>query len=172
MVTKLSAPVGAWLAHYISQTLILGIYFLAVIFLTYTLFRPVKEREEATGNFRVALILAVPISILAGILGIGPGFLLMPTLILLGFVPKVAAGMNAFAVTPPSFSALIPHLPTAIWDIPLTISLVLVGSLGAFAGARVTSLYVPHNRLKQLFGLLIVVMTGYKLLTMIIPAFS
>lgn len=59
-------------------------------------------------------ILAVPISILAGILGIGPGFLLMPTLILLGFAPIFAAGMNAFAVTLPSFSALIPHLPTAI----------------------------------------------------------
>lgn len=91
-----------------------------------------------------------------------------PTLILLGFAPKVAAGMNAFAVTPPSFSALLPHLPTAIWDIPLTISLVLVGSLGAFAGARITSLYVPPNRLRQLFGILIVVMTGYKLATMII----
>jgi uncharacterized membrane protein YfcA len=139
-----------------------------VIFLAYTLFRPVKAREEVQENFRGALILAVPISILAGILGIGPGFLLMPTLILLGFAPKIAAGMNAFAVTPPSFSALIPHMGTAVWNIPLTISLVLVGSLGAFAGARVTSLYVPPNRLKQLFGLLIVVMTGYKLATLIL----
>lgn len=78
--------------------------------------------------------------------------------------------MNAFAVTPPSFSALIPNLPTAIWDIPLTINLVLVGLLGAFAGARVTSVHIPQNRLKQLFGLLIVVMTGYNLFTMIMPA--
>lgn len=150
--------------------MVVGLGILAVIFLAYTLFRPVKEREKATENFRAALILAIPISILAGILGIGPGFLQMPTLILLEFAPKVAAGMNAFAVTPPSFSALIPHLQTAIWDIPLTFSLVLVGSLGAFAGARVTNLYVPPNRLKQLFGLLIVVMTGYKLFTMIMPA--
>lgn len=168
VVTTISAPVGAWLAHYIPQTYILGIYFLAVIFLAYTLFRPVKAREEVQENFRGALILAVPISILAGIIGIGPGFLLMPTLILLGFAPKIAAGMNAFAVTPPSFSALIPHMGTAVWNIPLTISLVLVGSLGAFAGARITSLYVPPNRLKQLFGLLIVVMTGYKLATLIL----
>ena len=169
IVTTLSAPVGSWLAHYIPQVYILAVYFIVVIFLAYTLFRPVKGAEEVKENFRTALILAIPISILAGILGIGPGFLLMPTLILLGFAPKVAAGMNAFAVTPPSFSALIPHFPTAIWDIPLTISLVLVGSLGAFFGARITSLYVPPNRLKQLFGLLIVVMTGYKLITLILP---
>jgi len=168
VVTTISAPVGAWLAHYIPQTYILAVYFIAVLFLVYTLFRPVKAKEGAQENYYLALILAVPISILAGFLGIGPGFLLMPTLILLGFAPKFAAGINAFAVTPPSFSALIPHLETAIWNVPLTISLVLVGSLGAFAGARLTSLYVPPNRLKQLFGILIVVMTGYKLVTMIL----
>lgn len=167
VITTLSAPVGALLAQYISQTIILIVYFVAVIYLAFSLFRPVKERKDTQENYRLALILAVPISILAGFLGIGPGFLLMPTLILLGFEAKRAAGINAFAVTPPSFSALLPHLPTAVWDLPLTISLLLVGALGAFMGARVTSLFVPSGRLKQLFGMLIVVMTGYKLFTLI-----
>jgi len=45
---------------------------------------------------------------------------------------------------------------------------VQFGSVGAFAGARITSLYVPPNRLKQLFGILIVVVTGYKLATIIL----
>jgi uncharacterized membrane protein YfcA len=90
----------------------------------------------------------------------------MPTLILLGFEAKRAAGINAFAVTPPSFSALIPHLPTAIWDIPLTATLLVVGAGGAFLGARLTSLYVPSNRLKQLFGGVIVVLTAYKIYTL------
>lgn len=167
VITTLSAPVGALLAQYISQTIILIVYFVAVIYLAFSLFRPVKERKDTQENYRLALILAVPISILAGFLGIGPGFLLMPTLILLGFEAKRAAGINAFAVTPPSFSALLPHLPTAVWDLPLTISLLVVGALGAFMGARVTSLFVPSGRLKQLFGMLIVVMTGYKLFTLI-----
>lgn len=166
VVTTISAPIGAWLAHYINQTYILYVYFIAVSYLAYSLFKPVKAHPGDGENFRLALILAVPISILAGLLGIGPGFLLMPTLILLGFEAKRAAGINAFAVTPPSFSALIPHLPTAIWDIPLTISLLLVGAGGAFLGARVTSLYVPGNRLKQLFGIVIVVLTAYKIYTL------
>lgn len=166
MITTVSAPVGAWLAHYIEQIYILYIYFIIVIYLAYSLFKPVKAREGVQENFRLALILAIPISILAGLLGIGPGFLLMPTLILLGFEAKRAAGINALAVTPPSFSALIPHLPTAVWDIPLTISLLLVGAGGAFLGARVTSLYVAGNRLKQFFGILIVVMTAYKIYTL------
>jgi len=84
----------------------------------------------------------------------------------LGFDPKKAAGINAFAVTPPSFSALIPHLQHAVWDINLTVWLIIVGSVGAFAGARITSLYMPSSRLKQIFGGLIVIMTAYKIYTL------
>lgn len=167
IVTTVSAPVGAYLVHFVNSTYVLYVYFVIVIYLAYSLFRPVKSGEETKNMLRNALLLAVPISILAGFLGIGPGFLLMPTLILLGYEPKKAAGINALAVTPPSFSALVPHLSTAIWDINLTITLLLVGSVGAFVGARLTSLYMPSNRLKQLFGILIIVMTAYKIYTII-----
>jgi len=166
-VTTLSAPLGAWLAQMIQPTAILVVYFLAVAFLAYSLFRPVKQRSGVQENFRLALFLAVPISILAGFLGVGPGFLLMPTLIIVGFEPKKAAGINAFAVTPPSFSSLIPHLSTAIWNVPLTITLLVAGGICSFFGARLTSLYIPDKRVKQLFGILIVIMTAYKLYTLV-----
>jgi len=166
VITTVSAPFGAYLAHFINQTYILYIYLAVVIYLAFSLFKPVKGKENAQENFRLALVFAVPISILAGFLGIGPGFLLMPTLILLGFEAKRAAGINAFAVTPPSFSALVPHLSTAVWDMHLTAALLIVGAVGAFAGARITSLYVPSNRLKQIFGILIVIMTAYKIYTL------
>ncbi len=138
-----------------------------VLYLAYSLFQPVKAGKEKRDNkLNIALVFAIPISILAGFLGIGPGFLLMPTLILLGYEPKKAAGINAFAVTPPSFSALIPHLSTAVWDPKLTMTLIFVGAVGAFLGARLTSLYVPNERLKKLFGMLIVIMTAYKIYTL------
>jgi len=167
VVTTLSAPIGSLLAQVIPQTIILVIYFAAVTFLAYTLFRPVKKENRSVENFRLALILAVPISILAGFLGVGPGFLLMPTLIIVGFEPKKAAGINAFAVTPPSFSALIPHLANARWDLNLTLMLLVVGTAFAFAGARITSRFVPPARLKQIFGVVIVIMTAYKLFTLL-----
>ncbi len=166
VVTTLSAPIGAYLARFINQTYILYVYLAVVIYLAFSLFKPVKEKEDIQENFRLALVFAIPISILAGLLGIGPGFLLMPTLILLGFEAKRAAGINAFAVTPPSFSALVPHLSTAVWNMKLTMTLLIVGAAGAFLGARITSLYVPSNRLKQLFGVLIVIMTAYKIYTL------
>ena len=167
VVTTLAAPIGAYLTRLINPTFILYTYLAVVIYLAYSLFKPVKAKAEAAERFNLVLAWAVPISILAGFLGIGPGFLLMPTLILLGFEPKRAAGINAFAITPPSFSALIPHLEHAVFDFNLTIILIVIGSIGAFAGARITSLYVPSGRLKQMFGILIVIMTAYKIFTIL-----
>ncbi|WP_024755169.1 TSUP family transporter [Streptomyces exfoliatus] len=103
----------------------------------------------------------MPLSVPSGLLGVGgAGFLLMPTLILVGFETRKAAAIKAVAATPPTFSALLPHLSTAQWDGCLTLTLLAVG---AFAGACLTSLYVPGQRIKQLFSVLIVVMTAYKI---------
>jgi uncharacterized protein len=161
-ITTTFAPIGSLLAQNVPVNLIWAVYLLSVGFLAYRLFRPVKERPGSE-NFRLALILAAPISILSGLLGVGPGFLLMPTLILVGFETKHAAAINAFAVCPPSFSALLPHLSSAKWDPNLTIALLVAGAIGSFAGARITSRWVPSVRLKQGFGVLIVVATAYKL---------
>ncbi|MGB9808192.1 MAG: sulfite exporter TauE/SafE family protein [Thermosulfidibacteraceae bacterium] len=128
VITTVFAPVGALVVQFISQKIVWIIYFVAVFYLAYRLSKPIKGLQK-TENFKLAAILAVPISILSGFLGVGPGFLLMPTLILLGFEPKKAAGINAFAVCPPSFSALIPHLTTAYWNFSLTVALVVVGAV-------------------------------------------
>jgi len=142
------------------------VYFLAVIYLTYRMFKPAQQAVEHP-KYGWALVLAIPISALSGFLGVGPGFLLLPTLILLGFEAKHAAGMNALAITPPSFSALIPHLRTAHFNVNLTLSLLLVGAAGSYLGARLTSRYLPGARIKQIFGILLVATTIYKIWTLL-----
>lgn len=166
IITTASAPIGAYIVQFIEQHYVWGVYFLAVFYLAYRLFKPIKSKESSE-NFKLAAILAVPISILSGFLGVGPGFLLMPTLIILGFEPKKAAGINAFAVCPPSFSALIPHLATAHWNLKLTIGLVFIGAIFSFFGARTTSLFVVSVRVKQIFAILILVVTAYKLISLL-----
>ena len=167
IVTTVVAPFGSWLAQIVDARYLWAFYFAAVTFLAWRMFLPDKPAvvgaQAVEPNLKLALLLAVPISVAAGMLGVGPGFLLLPTLILLGYEPKHAAGINALAVTPPSFSALIPHIATARVDLTLAAVLIVVGAVGSFFGARITSLYVPGKRLKQGFGVLIVVMTAYKL---------
>jgi len=164
--TTAAAPVGSYMAQSTPPLYIWYLYLAAVIFLAYKLFRPTQARPGEE-NFPLVVMLALPISLLSGFLGVGPGFLLMPTLILAGFETKRAAGINAVAVTPPSFSALFPHLSTAQFDPTLTWLLVIFGAAGSFAGAKITSLFLPGSRVKQMFGILIVVMTIYKVYTLL-----
>ena len=88
VVTTLSAPVGAGLVQFVPVIYVWSIYLAAVAYLAYRLFRPATPRKEGEEDFRLAMRLAVPISVLSGFLGVGPGFLLMPTLIIVGFAPK------------------------------------------------------------------------------------
>lgn len=115
IVTTVTAPVGAWFAQHVGARWLWSFYFAAVVFLAWRMFLP--DASDATRtrepNLTLALVLAAPISVVAGMLGVGPGFLLLPTLILVGFEPKHAAAVNGLAVTPPSFSALVPHVATA-----------------------------------------------------------
>lgn len=166
IVCTLAAPLGSWAAQIVPQMAIWWIYFVAVLYLAYRLFQPAKQGCGRT-RFKQALLLAVPISALSGLLGVGPGFLLLPTLILLCYEPKHAAAMTAVAVTPPSFSALIPHLTAAQFDPELTVWLLLAGAIGSFAGSRITTLWLPGGRLRQMFGVLIVLMTAYKIFTLL-----
>lgn len=167
-VTATVAPLGALLAQYTPQTWIWLVYFAAVTYLAWRLFQPSPAADkDRKPNVNAALLLAVPIAVLAGLLGVGPGFLLMPALILVGFEPKSAAGITAVAVTAPSFTALIPHLSTAQLDVGVAATLVVVGAAGAFLGARLTSRFITGPQLKRMFGILIVVMTGIKIVTLL-----
>jgi len=165
IITTIFAPVGAYMVQLTDQKYVWIVYFISVFYLVYRLFKPPKKFQEKE-NFKLVTILAIPISVLSGFLGVGPGFLLMPTLIIFGFEPKKAAGINAFAVCPPSFSSLILHINTARLNIPLTLILVVVGSLFSFLGARTTSRFVAGVRIKQIFAILILVVCGYKIYTL------
>lgn len=168
-VAAAAAPVGSWLALDTGQAWLWGLYLLAVVYLAWRMFqRPTAETAEpAQPRLGVALLLAVPISVLAGLLGVGPGFLLMPVLILVGYHPKLAAGITAVAVTLPSFTALIPHVSTANVDLKVAGVLIVVGAVGSFLGARLTIRFVSGPMLRRVFGILIVVMTAVKVVTIV-----
>jgi hypothetical protein len=164
VTTTASAPIGSILVQFIPSIYVWIVYFTATLYLAYRLFKPVKTVAQGGPNLKLAIVLAIPISVLAGFLGVGPGFLLMPTLILLGYEPKIAAGVNAIAVCPPSFSAFVPHIYTMKISPLLVTYIVVVGSIASYIGARITAKYVKGATLKKIFASLIVVMTMYRLL--------
>ena len=142
-------------------TLVWWLYVGVLLFLAVRMLLPkprstenVAEITDAAG--REAGVAAVPISIFAGFLGVGPGFLLMPTLTLVGYSARLAAATNSVAVTVPSFSAFASHLGTATFDWPTVIITSVASVIGAWLGARFTAGRVKSATLSRIFAIALV----------------
>lgn len=162
LITTLTAPIGSVLALLVNPLFVWVVYFIAVLYMCWRLIRP-HIHHEGKQNFRLGLVLAVPISTATGFIGVGPGFLLMPALMLVGFSTRSAAGMNALAVTPSSFSAVLPHwchMQLDFWTaVPLTVS----GAVGSFLGAKLATKKVPEDYLRRILLVVIVAATLYRI---------
>lgn len=96
------------------------------------------------------------ITIFPGFLGVGPGFLSMPTLVLVGYTARIAAATNSLAVTLPSFSAFAAHWPEAQFDPWLVATTSVTATLGAQLRALFMAKRVKSVVLKRPFAALLV----------------
>ena len=82
---------------------------------------------------------------------------------LVGFNARAAAGMNALAVTPSSFSALLPHWSTMQLDFALDAPLVAAGCIGSLIGARLATRQIPEDYLRKILLGVILGATVYRI---------
>ena len=169
-VATIFSPIGAYVAHLVETRFLWGSYMAAVVVVLLLL---LIERPGHLGRHKNwlahALLAAGPISLFSGMLGVGPGFLLVPALIFLGMTPRSAAAMNAVAVVPSSFSALIPHVGTADIDPVSYVPIVLIAASGALIGGHLASYRVGDRRLRYLFVTLLFCLALYKGITLYGP---
>ncbi len=157
IITTLTAPVGVWLLQFVPTQAVWWIYVAVLLFLAYRMaFPPKMDDSKAlaiTDRTRVkAGIAGAVIAVFAGFLGVGPGFLMMPTLVLLGYTARLAAATNAVIVTLPSFSAFVSHLATAQFDWEMLIVTSIAAVIGAQAGAIFMSRRVKSLTLSRVFA--------------------
>ena len=157
IITTLAAPAGVWLLQFVPTDVVWWIYVGVLFFLAYRMaFPPKMDDSQApviTDGTRVkGGLLSAGIGVFAGFLGVGPGFLMMPTLVLLGYSAWVAAATNAVIVTLPSFSAFATHLADAQFDW-LMLALTSVSAvIGAWLGARFMAKRVKSLTLSRVFA--------------------
>ena len=106
IITTIGAPLGVWLLQFASTDFIWWLYVAVLVFLAVRMAMPkgasTEDVKTITDRSRAkASVAAAPISVFAGFLGVGPGFLLMPTLTLVGYSARLAAATNSVAVTLP-----------------------------------------------------------------------
>lgn len=164
ILTTLAAPVGVYLLRFASPATVWWIFVAVLLFLAGRM--TLKKRESSgvdatdipTAKRVPAALIGSGIGVFAGFLGVGPGFLLMPTLVLLGYTARIAAATNALVVTLPSFSALAAHWSTARLDAPLLITTAVTSVVGAQLGATFMARRVRSRTLEVVFAGVLVVL--------------
>ncbi len=162
-ITTLVAPLGVWLLRFVPTNIVWWIYVGVLLFLAYRMAFPPKQNDsqkaEITDRTRVkGGLLSASIGVFAGFLGVGPGFLLMPTLVMLGYTARIAAATNSVIVTLPSFSAFIAHLGEAQFDWVMIGLTSITAMAGAYLGGTFTAKRVKSHTLTRIFAVALVLL--------------
>ena len=172
IVATLVAPIGVWLLQFVSVDVVWWIYLGVLIFLAFRMAFPPKMDDsqalQITDRTRVkAGLLATLIAIFAGFLGVGPGFLMMPSLVMVGYTARIAAATNAVIVTLPSYSAFAAHMGDAQFDWLMLISTSITAALGAWLGARFMTKRVKSLTLSRIFAAALVILAVQRALILL-----
>jgi len=153
----IGAPLGAVLTRYVpTQTLVL-LFALGMIFaggrMLLTAARPDKDRLLPQ-RIRFWLMGAggLGIGMIAGLLGIGGGFLFVPLMLALGYPTKQAAATSAFVVIFSSFSGFAGHLAEGHYNWPLMLTATVAVIVGSQAGALLMKEKMKARWIKQMFA--------------------
>ena len=168
LITTAVAPLGVYLLRFVDETTVWWIFVGVLLFLAYRMafVKPKSDKDltELPNKQRVkGGFLSAGIGTFAGFLGVGPGFLMMPTLVMLGYSARIAAATNALIVTLPSFSAFVAHIPKAQFDWTIVIITSIVAVIGAQLGAAFMASKVKSKTLAQIFALVLVGLAAYRI---------
>lgn len=157
----IGAPIGAWFTHIIA-TDILMILFSVGMATSGTKMILSSSKAEATElmPFKKRAIITASaglfIGFLAGLLGIGGGFLFVPILIAIGYPTKQAAATSAFVVVFSSFSGFAGHVAEGHFNLSLLIYSSIAVIIASQIGARVMKEKMKTKWIKQIFGVLLI----------------
>ncbi len=170
-----AAFVGARIAHHISPKVQLVTF--AIVGLAGSAlmlrggFRRTKERagkEEYHFHHdrRMDILLALQglgVGLLTGIIGVGGGFLIVPALVLVARLPmRLAIGTSLLVITMNALSGFAGYVGHVDIDWTLVTWFTVVAAIGSIFGT-IVSKRVPQQRLRQVFGYLMIVVSLYVL---------
>lgn len=156
------APLGAYFTKMVPTKMLILLFAIAMLFagirMLFTASRPDKETMMEPGP-RIFLMGAggFIIGAIAGLLGVGGGFLFVPLMLMIGYPTKRAAATSAFAVIFSSFSGFAGHMTESHFNFILLIVTAIAVIIGAWLGAQIMRDRMKAQWIKQMFG---VVLTG------------
>jgi uncharacterized membrane protein YfcA len=156
----LGAPVGAYLTKMVPTRVLIFLFAVCMLFaggrMLLTANRPEKGRMMgARGRFILMGAGGFIIGLIAGLLGVGGGFLFVPMMLAMGYPTKRAAATSSFVVIFSSFSGFAGHLAEGHFNWPLMISTTVCVIIGSQIGAQVMKEKMKAKWIKQMFAVVL-----------------
>jgi len=115
---------------------------------------------EISLNLLLLVAMGLTVGVLAGMFGIGGGFIMTPLLIFLGISPAIAVGTGAAQVVASSLSSGIGHWRRQNVDVLMGMLLLAGGLLGSVSGVRLQAFLRAKGQLDLTITLTYVVVLG------------
>lgn len=154
------APVGAYFTRLIPTDTLIVFFTIAIVFAGGRMLlvsgRPDKEHMMPL-KLRIAWmsIGGFFIGFIAGLLGVGGGFLFVPMMMAMGYKTKEAAATSSFVVIFSSFSGFAGHLAEGHYEWPLMIATTVAVIIGSQMGAKVMTEKMKSKWIKQMFAIVL-----------------
>jgi uncharacterized membrane protein YfcA len=159
---------GALSAAYVSGIIQLSLFAVVMLLASYMMLRPMNLNETSHApreSWKIAID-GLFVGVITGLVGVGGGFLIVPALALLGGLSMHrAVATSLVIIAMKSFSGFYKYLDVLDkqnleldWQ---TLMIVTgLGIIGSFGGAKIAH-RVPQHKLKQWFGMFLIVMGIY-----------
>ena len=160
----LTAYIGATLSRHIDGRILLTVFSIMLLIIAVLMYRGNKNLTQSDTPRPLWLIIAVGagVGLITGTLGVGGGFVIVPSLVLLVGLPmRIAVGTSLLIIAMNSSASLLGHLDTAFdWSL---IAALLIGALPAMAVSGPISKKINQDKLRQYFAIFITVVALFML---------
>ena len=165
---------GAWASVFVSGTVQIAVFAVVMVVAAYFMLRPRRDLESAgpreiRGGSRITVD-GLAVGALTGFVGVGGGFLVVPALVLLGGLTMhraVATSLVIIAMkSAVGFAKYVQILDAdgLALDVDVLITVAVIGIAGSYAGSLIGK-RLPTERLQRYFGVFLVGMGAYILVT-------
>ncbi|POS01142.1 sulfite exporter TauE/SafE family protein [Flavobacterium croceum] len=145
----------------VSKSMLIMLVFAVVMFFAaLQMIRPLQitKEKETQSSYVLIIFYGLLIGAIAGFVGAGGGFLIIPALLLLAKTPmKIAVGTSLFIVALQSLMGFLGDVSSSNIDWKLLLQFTSFAFFGVFIGNKL-SYKIPANTLKVYFGYFIIVM--------------
>ena len=158
-LAMLGAYFGARLATFFSDTAQLTLFASIMLIASYFMF---TNKNQDIHSGKVSLIALAPqglfVGILSGLVGVGGGFLIVPSLVIFGRLSmKKSVGTSLVIITMNSVTGVLGYLDQV--QVPWNFAFLFTGIaiVGIYAGSSLVN-FIPQKKLKKAFAIFILVM--------------